>query len=209
MNDLAMAAAVDAARRQHHERAGMLAGDRWAVAQSRSAYRDTQVAPLLKAIGPRKVQLTCSRNVLILFSSLWRKIMTDIDEAQSETGRQPNGQFGPGNRGKPKGATSLSSRAAMGLFLNDFEANRHEFLKRLRDQFPLEYFRMLSRIIPMEPEPDMLSPDRRSFSGWTHEESAQACREAARVLQGEKDPKEALDWLELILDQYPYSRERP
>ena len=135
--------------------------------------------------------------------------MIDTNESQSETGRLANGQFGPGNPGKPKGATGLSSRAAMGLFLNDFEGNRHEFLKRLRDQFPLEYFRMLSRIIPMEPEPDMLSPERRSFSSWTHEEAAQACREATRVLQNEKDPKEALDWLELILDQYPYTREQP
>lgn len=134
--------------------------------------------------------------------------MSEHYDTQEPPTRQANGQFGPGNPGKPKGATNLAGRQATQAFLEDFDANRGEFLRRLRDQFPIEYARMVTKIMP-EPEPEYETSHRRTFAEWSPGLRYHACRRAREVLDSKADPFDVLTWLELILDGNIYREVGP
>lgn len=87
------------------------------------------------------------------------------------------------------------SRPTRDVLLEDFDTNGSAFLKRLRDQFPLEYVRTITRIMPMKPDPQALDP----FENWTPEVRAEACQKAREVLEVEPDHLEALRDLRCIL----------
>lgn len=123
--------------------------------------------------------------------------MPDDNDPQTQPARNANGQFGPGNPGRPRGSRNGSSQRAMRAILGDFDCNQDEFLRTLREQYPVEYVRMITKVLPRQVEVEAPS----SLEDWTQEELARAYIEAKRLLSIETDPRVAILGLEAILSR--------
>lgn len=123
--------------------------------------------------------------------------MTDHYETQEAPARHANGQFGPGNPGRPKGSRNGSSQRALRAILDDFECNRDEFLTNLREEFPIEYVRMIAKVLP-RPVAAEATP---AVEEWSAEELSRAHAEVRRLINIETDPRAAMVGIEAILNR--------
>ena len=77
--------------------------------------------------------------------------------------RYANGQFGPGNPGRPHGARNrMSGRIAHSL-LSHYARHEAEILERLRRKHFSDYMRLIGRMLPQDvgedaPEPEEAEP---------------------------------------------------
>lgn len=120
--------------------------------------------------------------------------MSDNHDPQTPPTRGADGRFGPGNPGKPFGATNRAGRDAAGSFLADFEANRDEFLRNLREHFPVEYARTITRIMPKAVVAEEPAPAR----DWAEDDLARAYDDVRRLVRVETDPRAAMAGIERI-----------
>ena len=67
------------------------------------------------------------------------------------TPRAPDGRFGQGNPGRPRGARNRASRLAAAIF-QDFEDNQESVLKRMRLYHAVAYMNLVTTLIPREAE---------------------------------------------------------
>ena len=76
--------------------------------------------------------------------------------------RFPNGRFGPGNPGRPKGSRNrVSSRLTLAI-LEHFDARHDEILDRLQAAWLPAYVRLMSSLLPRSA--DYALPDFSDFS---------------------------------------------
>jgi hypothetical protein len=68
--------------------------------------------------------------------------------------RRSNGQFGPGNPGKPRGAKNRMPRRIAFSLMAHFMANEALFLERLSDFFFKDYMRLLGRLLTRPTDDD-------------------------------------------------------
>lgn len=74
--------------------------------------------------------------------------MTDTTPNPRGPARYPNGQLGPGNPGKPRGARNrVQHRVAMRI-LTHFDAKGDDFLDKLSRWFAPDYLRLVGRLLP-------------------------------------------------------------
>ena len=92
-----------------------------------------------------------------------RLSLDDTNPTPRGPARHPNGQFGPGNPGKPRGSRNrMSKRIALSL-MSHYHAHEEEFLERLSQFFFPEYVRLIGRMLPRDdparaPELESLDP---------------------------------------------------
>ena len=68
--------------------------------------------------------------------------------------RRPDGRFGPGNPGRPKGALGRSGKHLVRLMLADFESHHVELMQKLRYHYTREYMAMILSIMPEQEAED-------------------------------------------------------
>jgi hypothetical protein len=84
------------------------------------------------------------------------------DASDRGPARYPNGRFGPGHTGRPRGSRNKISRRVALSILRHFEANDAEILKKLTDwQMIPDYMRLLGKMLPsdVEDEGEEEAPD--------------------------------------------------
>lgn len=90
--------------------------------------------------------------------------------------RYPDGRFGPGHTGRPRGARNkVPRRIALGL-LGHYEANEEEILARLMRGHFKDFMRLIGRMLPPE-------PDEGDFDHLTPEEAARTVRAVRAALE--------------------------
>ena len=82
--------------------------------------------------------------------------------------RQPDGRFGAGNPGKPRGTRNkVSGRVAVAI-LEDFETHQDEIFERLRRSWLPVYVRLASSLLPRSVEmslPDLSACSQEEVAG--------------------------------------------
>ncbi len=66
--------------------------------------------------------------------------------------RYANGRFGPGHKGRPRGARGRMSRRVALSLLGHFEANQAAILQRLTQYFLTDYMGLIGRMLPKDPD---------------------------------------------------------
>ena len=66
--------------------------------------------------------------------------------------RYANGRFGPGHKGRPRGARGRMSRRVALSLLGHFEANQAAILERLTQYFLTDYMELIGRMLPKDPD---------------------------------------------------------
>jgi hypothetical protein len=110
--------------------------------------------------------------------------MDDTNTSDRGPARHPNGQFGPGNPGKPRGSRNrMSKRIALSL-LGHYHAHEEEFLERLSQFFFPEYVRLIGRMLPRD-DPSR-APELESLDAAEQARIVEAVRAACdRIEAGE------------------------
>jgi hypothetical protein len=71
-----------------------------------------------------------------------------IDDEAPRAVRRANGQFAPGNPGRPFGSRNRVSKRVARAVLRDFETNQAELMPRMRRWFLPQYLALVARLLP-------------------------------------------------------------
>jgi len=72
--------------------------------------------------------------------------------SSTTNGRAANGQFGPGNPGRPPGARNRASHRVVAAILEHFEADPKRILGTILFSHPNAYVSLLARLLPTPAE---------------------------------------------------------